>query len=122
MARRLVTCLSVAAVIVFLPAMAFAQEATFSGTVTDSTGGVLPGVAVTAVHDATGNTFETVTDARGTYRLPVRTGVYSLTAKLEGFAPITRKDLGLLLDQQATVNFQHDAVRISQHARLFLPS
>ena len=48
-----------------LPALAHAQEATLSGTITDSTGGVLPGVTVTAVHEATGNTFESVTDALG---------------------------------------------------------
>ena len=48
-----------------LPVMAFAQEATLTGTVTDSTGAVLPGVTVTAVNDATGNTFDAVTDERG---------------------------------------------------------
>ena len=47
---------------------AYAQEATVSGTVTDSTGGVLPGVTVTALHEASGNTFQAVTDARGVYR------------------------------------------------------
>ena len=54
--------------ILALPAAAFAQEATLTGTVTDSTGGVLPGVTVTAVLEATGNTFVAVTDDRG--RLP----------------------------------------------------
>src|SRR5213082_1017980 len=33
-----------------LPATAFAQEATLSGTIVDSTNSVLPGVTVTAVH------------------------------------------------------------------------
>ena len=50
------------------------QEATLSGTVTDATGGVLPGVTVTAVHEASGNTFTAVTDGGGRYRIPVRTG------------------------------------------------
>ena len=40
-----------------LPQIAFAQEAALSGTVTDSTGGVLPGVTITAVHAASGNSF-----------------------------------------------------------------
>jgi hypothetical protein len=52
----------------FLPAIALAQDATVNGTVTDSTGGVLPGVTVTALHTATGNTFFAVTDDRGNYR------------------------------------------------------
>src|SRR5689334_7023748 len=62
------------AILLFLPALAFAQEATVVGTVTDATGGVLPGVTVRAVHEATGNTFETITDERGNFRIPVRTG------------------------------------------------
>ena len=56
--------LAIAAVLL-LPVTAFAQEATLSGTVSDSTGGALPGVTVRAVHEASGNSFEAVTDERG---------------------------------------------------------
>jgi hypothetical protein len=59
-------------VLLALPALAFAQEATLTGTITDSTGGVLPGVTVMAVNDASGNQFESVTDGRGIYRIPAR--------------------------------------------------
>jgi len=45
-----------------LPVAVFAQEATVSGTVKDSTAAVLPGVAVRAVHEATGTVFERYTD------------------------------------------------------------
>lgn len=38
-----------------VPVVGYAQEANLSGTVTDTTGGVLPGVTVVAVHEATGN-------------------------------------------------------------------
>ena len=34
-----------------LPVLASAQDATITGTVTDTTGGVLPGVTVTVVHE-----------------------------------------------------------------------
>jgi hypothetical protein len=53
------------------PVIASAQEATVTGTITDSTGAVLPGVTVVAVHQATGNHFLGVTDDRGIYRRPV---------------------------------------------------
>jgi hypothetical protein len=91
------------AMLLMLPLVAAAQEATVTGNATDSTGGVLPGVTIRAVHDATGNSFETVTDERGQYRLPVRTGAFHLTATLEGFAAPVR-NFELLLGQEATVN------------------
>ena len=53
---------------------AFAQQATIAGTVTDTSGGVLPGVTITVVHEETGNTFEAVTDGQGQFRIPVRVG------------------------------------------------
>ena len=92
--------------ILVLPVLAAAQEATLSGTVTDTTGGVLPGVTVTAVHEASGNTFEGVTDERGVFQIPLRTGAYRITAQLQGFAVITRSGLELLVGQQAVVNLQ----------------
>jgi len=89
-----------------LPVAALAQEATLTGAVTDSTGGVLPGVTVTAVLEATGNRFETVTDERGVFRMPVRVGIYNLAAELQGFAVVTRTGLQLLAGQTATINLQ----------------
>ena len=74
-----------------VPVSARAQEATVSGTVTDSTGGVLPGVTIKAVNDASGNSFEAVTDARGAYRLAVRIGGYQITATLVGFGTLSRR-------------------------------
>ena len=49
-------------------------------------GGVLPGVTVTATSEAQGTTFVGVTDEAGLYRIPVRAGVYRITAELSGFA------------------------------------
>ena len=65
-----------------MPVGAWAQEATLNGTVTDSTGGVLPGVTITATHTATGNTFVAVTDERGGYRIPLRVGMFKVDAEL----------------------------------------
>ena len=88
------------------PAVGYAQEATLNGTVTDSTGGVLPGVTVTAIHEATGNKFVAVTDERGLYRIPLRVGGYQVMAELSGFATTTRPGIQLLIGQTATVNMQ----------------
>ena len=80
----------VTATFLSLPLVAHAQEATITGTVTDSTGGVLPGVTIKAVNEASGNNFEAVTDARGAYLLAVRIGGYQITATLAGFGTVTR--------------------------------
>src|SRR5213596_1424628 len=91
--------------ILILPAIAHAQEAAVSGTVTDSSGGVLPGVTVRAVHEATGNAFETVTDNRGAYRLAVRVGTFRITAELQGFNTMARA-IELLVGQTGVLNLQ----------------
>src|SRR5712691_1313911 len=89
-----------------LPVTGYAQEAAVNGTVIDSTGAVLPGVTITAVHEASGNTFEAVTGDRGTFRMAARAGVYRITAVLPGFSTVTRTGLELLVGQQVAVNLQ----------------
>ena len=103
---RIVRKLAATGFILVLPGAGYAQEAVVSGVVRDSTAAVMPGVTVTAIHESTGNTFEAVTDDGGAYRIPVRTGVYRVTAALTGFATVTRTGLELLLGQQAVVNFE----------------
>ena len=96
----------VAGMLLALPALGYAQEATLTGIVTDSSGAVLPGVTVTAVNSATGNSFNGVTDETGTYRLGVRVGAYAITVELQGFSTVTRTGVQLLVGQTAAVNVQ----------------
>jgi len=77
--------------ILLLPALLFAQEAVLTGTITDATGAVLPGVTVQATLESSGNTFEAVTDGRGVYRIPARIGSYTIKAQFPGFGTITRQ-------------------------------
>ena len=92
--------------LLMLPAIARGQEATLTGTVTDSSGAVLPGVSVTAVHDASGNRFVGVTDELGRYRIAVRVGGYVVTTDLQGFTTVTRQGVQLLVGQTVTVNLE----------------
>ena len=87
-----------------VPLTTSAQEAVLSGTVVDSTGAVLPGVTITAVNTATGNTFVAVTDERGVYRVAARAGVYRLRAELQGFRAVTREGIAAARGQIVTVN------------------
>ena len=67
--------LLLAGAILLWPLMLHAQEIGLSGMVTDGTGGVLPGVSVTATHTDSGNTFTGLTDASGAYTInALRTG------------------------------------------------
>jgi hypothetical protein len=106
MTAYLVRRLLLVCALIALPALGYAQEAVLTGTVTDSTGAVLPGVTVVAVNDATGNRYEGVTDELGIYRLPARVGAYTISAQLSGFTTATRSGLQLLVGQTATVNLQ----------------
>ena len=86
------------------PSFAHAQDTTVTGTVRDNTGGVLPGVTVTATNEAQGTTFVAVTDEQGLYRIPVRPGVYRITAELSGFSTQARPGIEMLLGRQVTMN------------------
>src|SRR5512132_4703504 len=104
--RRLVVAVALVAAFCGSANVALAQEATITGKIVDSTGGVLPGVTITALHEATGTQFVGVTDTLGVYRVPVRIGEFRITAELPGFATITRAGVTLLVGQTATLDLQ----------------
>jgi hypothetical protein len=67
-----------------------------SGTVTDSTGGVLPGATVTIKNIGTNATRETVTGPDGTFVFPdVLAGTFDLTVSVEGFKTYEQKNIVL---------------------------
>jgi hypothetical protein len=105
MLSRTVTVVAVLLVLAF-PLFVYGQEATLIGTVTDSTGAVLPGVTVTATNEATGNIFTAITDGTGRYRLPARVGTYRMSIELSGFTTVSRQNIELLVGQTVTVNAQ----------------
>src|SRR5262245_35762388 len=76
---------SVALALSAVPAGAQAT-AQITGSVTDASGGVLPGVAVTATQTDTGITRTTVTNETGLFVLAsLPLGPYKLEAMLQGF-------------------------------------
>lgn len=85
---------------------AFAQNAQITGTLKDQSGGVLPGVSVTARNQDTGLTRTAVSEGTGVYRLgALPPGAYVLTIELPGFRTETRSNLVLVIDQTATIDF-----------------
>src|SRR5262245_2323959 len=70
------------------PALLLAQSSmgSVSGTVTDSTGGVVPGATVTLVNQDTDIRSERQTNPSGYFTfVNVRPGTYALTVELSGF-------------------------------------
>src|SRR5688500_19114316 len=98
------TCLAVA-VTWLLAGTAWAQQGQISGVVTDSSGGVLPGVTVTAVESQTGISRDTVSGANGRYSfVSIRPTSYEIRATLPGFKTVQRTGITLQADQNLTVN------------------
>src|SRR5436190_16535086 len=68
------------------------QTGSIQGKVTDTGGGVLPGVTVEARPDVLPGPRVTVTGSDGTYQLPqLPPGDYTVTLTLSGMQPATKK-------------------------------
>lgn len=108
MQGRVLRC-ALLAVCLILPGLAHAQEnASISGTVTDATGGVLPGVTVEASSPSLiGGTREAVTGGNGAYSISnLRPGTYKVTFTLSGFSVAVREGITLTPAFTAPVNAQ----------------
>ena len=106
MRREILTAsIATATLLLFASTTAFAQAA-IAGVVKDTTGAVLPGVAVEASSSALIERVRTVTtDAEGLYKLvDLRPGAYVVTFTLPGFQIVKRDGIELTGSFTATVN------------------
>jgi carboxypeptidase family protein len=84
-----------------------AQETTgtITGTATDDTGAVLPGVTVSVKHVQTGRTHDFVTNGSGLYTAPLLPpGEYAVAFALSGFQPRTVTGIQLHVNDRLEVN------------------
>src|SRR3954463_16434919 len=89
-------------------ATAFAQQTTgvITGRVVDQQGAAVPGVTVTAKSPSTGFTRTETSDAEGLYRLnALPVGIYEVTAELQGFSTVSKKDIEINVGQTQAVDF-----------------
>jgi outer membrane receptor protein involved in Fe transport len=97
---------------------AFAQSGAsgnIEGIVTDSTGGVLPGVTVTIRNMATNVTRETVTESNGRYRAAaLQPGKYEVTASLSGFQAQPVSNIEVQIGQTAPVDVKMHAAGVAE--------
>src|SRR5579883_1524146 len=102
---------------VALSSVAFAQttNATLGGTVSDSSGALIPGVTVTATNNATGIASTAITNESGVYQFAsLQTGTYKVTAELPGFQTQLVNNFALGISQQARLNFTLQVGAVSQ--------
>ncbi|MBI4888600.1 MAG: TonB-dependent receptor [Acidobacteria bacterium] len=93
----------------FFVTAAAAQDttATILGTLTDTSGAVLPGVTVTVTRVDTAQTRTVTSDEGGRYRVALLPpGRYEVTAQLSGFQTVVRSGITLTVGQEALVNVQ----------------
>jgi protocatechuate 3,4-dioxygenase beta subunit len=84
-------------------APAWAQTGTVTGTITDETGGALPGVTVEL--KGTGDPIVAVSDGEGRYAFDTVTpGTYQLSIRLVNFATVTHEDLVVTAGKTASLN------------------
>src|SRR5579864_6546117 len=83
------------------------QLATVSGTITDPSGAVVPGVSVTIVSQGTGLKRSAPTDTAGEYRFAgLPTGNYSLRIERTGFQSQIREGVELTSAAEVAINSQ----------------
>ena len=88
---------------------AFGQQTLggLTGVVTDTQGGILPGVSVTLIGDQTGLTRNQVSATNGFYdfaNLPI--GTYTVSFKRDGFETQKMTSIPIQSDRTATLNVQ----------------
>jgi len=94
----------------------FAQSTTeISGTVTDRSGAVLPGVEVTATQTATGLARMAVTNETGSYVMPsLPVGPYRLEAALPGFRTYVQSGIVLQINANPIINAVLEVGQVDQ--------
>jgi len=91
-----------------LPARVFCQVdmGSISGTVRDSSGGVIPGATVTLTNQGSGQSISTTSGSVGEYTFsPVKIGHYSLSAEIKGFQKVRQNNVTVDVQQKVVVDF-----------------
>jgi hypothetical protein len=108
---------SVMLALLLIASSTWAQTATgqITGTVRDTSGGVMSGVKVVVTNQQTGLTRETKTTATGDYVVPLLpVGNYVVTAEQSGFKMALTSEVPLTVDQIQRVDMQLEAGALSE--------
>ena len=107
MRRRLPLAALVLLLLVPVYAAAQAVSGTILGTVTDSSGSVIPNAKVTIVNEGTALTRTVQSDVNGEYTVPsLPTGRYTVITELAGFKTTTLSNIELGVDQRVRIDLK----------------
>jgi hypothetical protein len=99
--------LGLLALSIAIPSFSQGLYSAVTGTVTDASGALIPGVEVKASNVDTGVSSTTVTNETGSYNFPsLLPGKYTITASLPGFQSETIKDASLSQNTTNRFNFK----------------
>src|SRR5881396_2575875 len=111
----LVFCLISAAALHNMEANAQVTGATLSGTVTDTSGAVIPGVMIAIKNRATGVVRSLTTGEAGFYSAPnLQAGSYDVTASAPGFSTVAQSNITLTVAAQQQLNISLKVGEIAQ--------
>src|ERR1700687_4006043 len=97
---RLLPAISLFVVLSFNAAAQLATTTSLVGTISDSSGKVIPNVRVTAVETGTLDKYTAVTNGQGYYSIEfIRVGVYNITAEIAGFQKLTKTGVPVEINQ-----------------------
>ena len=103
-----------AALVAVTPLQAQQARASVSGQVMDNTGGVIPGVNVTATNTQSSVEFPTVTNDTGIYRIDyLQPGSYELIVSLPGFKTVKRA-VALSTGDSPTIDFTMEVGEVTE--------
>ncbi len=97
------------------PLEAQLTTATLSGTVTDTSGGIIPGASISVLHVETGSVRSAVSDDEGRYRVPLlQPGSYEVSAELVGFRTAVRSGITLQVGGRTVIDLTLSVGAISE--------
>ncbi|MCI0622594.1 MAG: carboxypeptidase-like regulatory domain-containing protein, partial [Acidobacteria bacterium] len=95
--------------------LSFAQTAEITGRIMDSSGAVIPDVAVTVTNVETGIKRNTASGGEGYYTVPLlQPAEYKVAVQKPGFKTLTRANIKLVIGQVARVDFTLELGELTQ--------
>jgi hypothetical protein len=113
--RRIGYWAMLGAVLLMASSLAFAQEATIVGTVTDPSGSVLPNVTITITSTDTGRVSTFTTNDSGQYVVPdLAIGHYTIKAEASGFSTAVKDGVVLNVGDRDRLDFAMKVGEVSE--------